>query len=100
VQSVILASVDVLSRVPLETSLSRENVSSEDLSGVAPLLETESATCGISLVVSGTSHDLGGETHCWEVATHHECIGIGRVNQSCLLVCQLQHLRLAAYIKL
>ena len=62
----ILARMDMDAWVPLVTTLANENVVFEDLCGMTPLLETETTTCRIGLVIGGTTHDLSSESHLLE----------------------------------
>ena len=57
----VLASVSVLTSVPLETSLSRDDFILHDLS-LAEALDTEATTSGVLFVAGGTRHHLCGET--------------------------------------
>ena len=57
----ITSHVHIKAWVPLGAALSNEDVVAEDFGVVAPLLDTESATGGVLLVVSVSTHDFGSE---------------------------------------
>ena len=63
VERVVFADGDMHTWVPLQTSLLQQNVVPEDLSCVAPLLNTEPSTSRVRLIVGRTSHNFGGESH-------------------------------------
>ena len=62
-QGVVFGRLDMHTWMPLESSLSQNDFIWVDLGVVSPLFETQPATCRVSFVIGGSSHDLGGKIH-------------------------------------
>ena len=95
-QGVVFSRLDMHAWVPFESSLSQNDFIGVDLGIVAPLFETQSTTCRVSLVIGGSSHDLGSETHRWHpqeqrVSAHHRPLHQHLI-LTCEHSCSLQHL--------